>query len=507
MLRTPVSSLAAVALLASTAHAQTMVGPTDDVEGAIASAGPGDEIVLAGGMYTLDERFSFDIAGTEAEPIIIRAAEGEVPHLHRPGSGQNIIDIDGAEWVTIRGIEFSGGSAGLRVSRASNFTIEDCEVHDTGDVALRFNDGGTYESIRILRNHIHHTNNTGEGMYLGCNNDGCRLANSLIEGNYIHDTNQASVDQGDGIEMKEGGYGNIFRDNVIRGTNYPCMLIDSTVGNGPPNIVERNLLWNCGDHGIQLSGNAIVRNNIILSANSDGIAAQPHQNGNVENLVIVNNTVIDADGDALTIRSASGFVLVANNALYSRDGSALRVVGGDSSQVTIEGNVGEGGGPGSGFAASTMADFIDGNYSGAPPIDLFPEASGALVGNGVSAHLPGDDFNGTVRVGAADVGAYAFDPAGNPGWTLADSFKDGTPPPPVMPGTDAGTPPPRTDGGTVTPPPGTDGGATTPPPGGGDDSGCSVTAARSRHGLGAILGVTILGVLGLSLLRLRERHR
>ena len=183
-------------------------GPEDSIDGieaTINSLEAGDELVLSGGTYTLGGRFSFSIAGTEAAPIVIRAADGEVPHFDRPNASQNIIDIDDAEHVIIRGIEFSGGSAGLRVSGARFLTIEECEIHDTGDVAVRANDTGvTYEGLRILRNHIHHTNNTGEGMYLGCNNAGCEVVDSLIEGNYIHHTNQQSVTQGDGIEIKEG---------------------------------------------------------------------------------------------------------------------------------------------------------------------------------------------------------------------------------------------------------------------------------------------------------------
>jgi len=174
-----------------------LAGPSDDVESMINTLQPGDELVLSGGMYTLTERFSFAIAGTENAPILIRAADGETPHLHRPNANQNIVDIDEAAHVEIRGIEFSGGSAGIRISGARFLTIEDCEVHDTGDVAIRANDSGvTYESLRILGNHIHHTNNTGEGMYLGCNNAGCEVVGSLIEGNYIHHTNQPSVSQG-----------------------------------------------------------------------------------------------------------------------------------------------------------------------------------------------------------------------------------------------------------------------------------------------------------------------
>ena len=78
-------------------------GPSDDVESMINSLGPGDELVLDGGTYTLTERFSFAIAGTESAPIVIRAADGETPHFHRPNANQNIIDIDDAEHVVIRG--------------------------------------------------------------------------------------------------------------------------------------------------------------------------------------------------------------------------------------------------------------------------------------------------------------------------------------------------------------------------------------------------------------------
>ena len=73
------------------------------------------------------------------------------------------------------------------------------------------------------------------------------MFDSLIEGNYIHNTNGPSVAQGDGIEIKEGSYGNIVRDNVIHDTNYPGIITYSTVGNGPPNVLEGNVVWNSDD--------------------------------------------------------------------------------------------------------------------------------------------------------------------------------------------------------------------------------------------------------------------
>jgi len=506
-------AVALCCVAASTAHAETLTaGPSDDVESIIGGLSPGDELVLEGGMYTLSGRFSFDIAGTEAEPILIRAGDG-TPHFHRPDASQNIWDFS-ADHTTIRGLEFSGGSAGLRVEGADHLTIEDCEIHSTADVALRMNDTGqTYESVRILRNHIHDTDGTGEGMYLGCNMDGCRLLNGVIAENYIHHTDQDTVSQGDGIELKEGSAGNVIRDNVIHDTNYPCILTYSAVGNGEANVIERNLMWNCGDHAIQSAADAVIRNNIILSANANGIAMQPHQNGEPSNLEVVHNTILQATNRGISVTGITGSVLIANNAVYAMSGSAIHVGSGATDMVTLAGNVGLGGLGGAasgGYTDGDLAsDFVDASWDGAPPMDVFPAAGGGLVGSGDATHVTAVDFNGTDRGGAADVGAYAFDASGNPGWTLEPGFKDLATPTPgtdggapaadggVTPGTDAG-PTPGTDGGTT---PGTDGGG--PPPGGGpgdDDGGCGCRTVAAHDG-----GTATLWLLVAAGLLLRRR--
>lgn len=515
LVTTITAALAACAVLGappSLARAETLTaGPSDDVESIINGMSAGDELVLADGTYMLDtSRFGIDIAGTEAMPIVIRADDGARPHFHRPNEAQNIWDIR-AEWVELRGIEFSGGSAGLRFESGAHVTIADCEIHDTADVALRMNDSGVrYEAMQVLRNHIHHTGGTGEGMYLGCNSNGCQLASSLIEGNWVHHTNGATVSQGDGIEIKEGSFDNVVRDNVIHDTGYPCILTYSTVGNGGPNTIERNLLFRCGDHAIQSAADATIRNNIILGANADGIAMQPHQAGTPSNLVVVHNTVLN-DGRTLSLRGATGSVVIANNALYSMGAEAI-FTNGDTSMLTSVGNVGVGGGPGV-AAGDIGADFVMASYGGGPPMNPFPTASGALAGAGDGAHVVADDFDGAARMGVADVGAYAL-ASGGPAWPLAEGFKDVMPGP--MPGTDGGTPMPGTDGGGTTMP-GTDGGGTTMPgtdggPGGGmttDDGGCGCvvvgrgTRATSR---GAAL-LAFLGALAVGVRRARWPRR
>lgn len=414
------STLLAAALCITSVYAAE-IGPADDLEAAVAALSPGDELVLRGGLYSFDGNVTITANGTAAQPITIRAKSGEQPIFKQATTRHNVVEINGSSHLIISGIEFTGGSHGIRLINSDFITIEDCEIQETGDVAISANSGGTYEGLKILRNHIHHTNGTGEGMYLGCNYDGCRVINSLIEGNYIHHTNRATVEQGDGIEIKEGSYGNVIRDNVIHDTLYPGIILYSTVGNGPPNIVEGNILWNVSDNTIQIAADAVLRNNIVLG----NVSFQSHQSGSPSNIEFVHNTVIN-DGSGVEVRNVSGSVLIANNAIYAQN-QAIRLISGDLSQVQLFGNVGAGGlsGGSSGYSDGNgiSIDMVAGNYNGAPPVDPFPAPGSALIDVGNAAYVTTIDFNGNPRSGSPDVGAYTFDEKGNPGWTITPGFK------------------------------------------------------------------------------------
>lgn len=383
--------------------------------------------MLRGGTYTLSNKILITNVATSQSPIVIRAKDGEKPIIDLPTASNNVFEIQGARYVTLRGLVIRGGSQGIRfMSSASNITVEDCEVLNTADAAITANSGGTYQNLELRRNHIHHTNGTGEGMYLGCNNDECRVLNSVIEWNYIHHTNGPTVEQGDGIEIKEGSAGNTVRHNVIHDTNYPGILTYSTRGNGSPNVIESNVIWNNNDYAIQSAADAVIRNNIVIGS---GIGLQSHQAGSPSNQQIVHNTIITT-GNGLEVRSVVGPVVIANNAIYSRDGNAIQLISGDLSQVVVAGNVGSGGmtGRSGGYVAGKglAADFINANYNGGPPIDLFPRTGGALVASGSSTYSAEFDFNATARSGTRDVGAYKYVASGNPGWTLQAGFKPRT---------------------------------------------------------------------------------
>jgi hypothetical protein len=197
---------------------------------------PGDELVLRGGIYSQSCRRAITVNGTAAAPIVIRAAAGERAVLTRPADTmdtQNNIEIVASSYLTIRGLAFQGGSSGVRIMGGHHISMEDCEIFETGNNAIAVN----YDSADALvfrGNHIHHTGlsvaapTEGEGFYLGCNHDTCRVTNSVIEGNYIHHLRGTSDGGNDGVEIKVGSYGNLVRHNVIHdtiiGRRYPLHL-------------------------------------------------------------------------------------------------------------------------------------------------------------------------------------------------------------------------------------------------------------------------------------------
>lgn len=416
-----------VALCARAACAADIeIGPENDFRTVMQGLVAGDTLTLRGGTYALSSYFQLVMAGSAQQPITIRAKAGEQPLIHYVDDGQNIVNIVDSSFLTLSGIEFSGGSRGIRLINSSDITIRDCHVHDTAANAISANDSGNvYARLTFVHNEIDHAGETAEGFYLGCNEDACRVHHSLIANNYIHDLDGPTVSQGDGIEIKAGSYANIVRDNVIHDTAYPGITLYHTNGNGAPNVIERNLVWNSGDNGIQVTGDAIVRNNIVLSAAAHGIGIHASQGASPRNLVIANNTVLKAGGDALHINDIAGPVTIANNALYAPNGNAVFATGA-TNLVTLVANAGAGGlsGVAGGFDAGgdISTDFSDASYSGAPPQNLVP-AAGRLVGSADAATMAADDFNGLARAPRLDIGAYRSDAAGEDGWPLQADFK------------------------------------------------------------------------------------
>jgi len=419
--------------------------PDDDWFGVLNGdrLGPGDEVVLAAGVYRDGRRLVMGHRGTAEKPVVIRAVEGGRALLHRPDARQNTINLVGAQYLILRGLEITGGSTGIRLMKSNTHvckfvTIEAMHIHHVGGPAVTANSpANAYEGLVFRHNHVHHTSGHGEGFYLGSNNkpDGSTagyIFNSLVERNYIHDLGGPNVSQGDGIEIKDGSYNNIVRDNVIHDTNYPGVLVYGTDGNAP-NIVERNVIWNSGDHGIQAAAEAIIRNNVTFNNRADGIHSHAHQSALVGNLQILHNTVVSErpGGAGIYISTSNqnrlaGPVVIANNAIYVQSGGfALRLPDPEITEanLTVAGNVGTG----ATEHLPTDADRSVFNPAGQLATDLddryFPLRRSSLIGAANPRFVVPDDFGTTSRRTSRDVGAYVFRAGGNPGWTISPGFK------------------------------------------------------------------------------------
>ncbi|MEO1529803.1 MAG: right-handed parallel beta-helix repeat-containing protein [Planctomycetota bacterium] len=364
---------------------------------------PGTRVELRSGIYSDPRRLSIGHAGTADEAIVIRAKPGHQVLLRRPDNRQNTVNLEGAQYLSIEGIEITGGAAAIRIQRGHNrmprnVSLIGLHIHHIGGVAVTCNEPGTtYREMLFRGNHIHHTSGHGEGFYLGANNDreGKTTAvfrDSIVEQNHIHDLNDKTVSQGDGIEIKDGSFGNIIRDNRIHDTKYPGIIVYGTDGNAP-NRIERNAIWNSGDHGIQAASDAIIQNNIVFNVRNDGIRSREHQSARVGGLRIVNNTIVNLKGTGIRIDAidfASERVLIANNAVFAT--TPLRAPS-KTDKIRSLGN------EFSTRAPSTLREF-------------YPVADSSLIGGANSELQPTDDFDGEPREGSSDIGAYRFSPHG-----------------------------------------------------------------------------------------------
>jgi hypothetical protein len=227
------------------------------------------------------------------------------------------------------------------------------------------------------------------------------MSHSIVALNHVHDCGGT---QGDGIELKQGSYNNWIVENHVHDTNYPGIIAYGTDGWGI-NMIERNVVYNSGDNVMQVQGEAIVRNNLIING-ATGFHSHDHQ-GQTRNLQVLHNTIVNT-GRATNLSSwnnRSGMVF-ANNAVYSQQAASIHFPNG-STGVTVAGNVvlGSVTGTSSGFIVGNgLSDFVNMSWN-AGSRDGTPSPASALLGKGDPAYAAARDIQGNPRTPPVDAGA------------------------------------------------------------------------------------------------------
>lgn len=362
------------------------------LETILESVQPGDLVRIHAGTWVINNRLGLNAIGTEQNPITIEGADGEVVVITRDNASQNVMNIDVGSYLTVRGIEFTGGSTGVKVYDVNHLYFVDNEVHNTAGNAIAANSTNT-SYLYFVDNHIHDTNGAGEGFYLGAHDGSSITHHCYVVGNHVHDTGGS---QGDGVEIKRDSYACVVSDNLIENSNYPGILVYGNGGRPERNIVERNVVIASTEGGIQVAADAIVRNNLFIGAGDAAIVSQPHNGVNPGNLDIVNNTLVNS-GRALRVSGWAGApnVVVANNAIYSQSGQHIS---GDTGSAILSSNV----------LLSDLSAFVAVSLDGSAR-DATPAPGSPLVGAGDGGYVPSDDLNRKVRAGAVEVGAVDLD--------------------------------------------------------------------------------------------------
>jgi hypothetical protein len=353
---------------------------------------PGQRLELGSGTWSVDSFFSIDLAGTPAAPIWIAAKPGATPVITRPNTSQNALNVGAntqARYLVLEQLEITGGDTALKIFKATQLWIDQCHIHDCGGAGIAAN---TYDTsfLHLTRNHVHHTAGTAEGMYLGANDGVVAMSHSVIADNHIHDT---FGDQGDGIELKQGSFANRIVGNEVHDTKYPCITVYGTAGLAP-NVIERNVCYRSQDNVMQVQGEAIVRDNLIVGG-SQGFQSHDHQ-GMTMNLEVVHNTIVSQNrGANLADWNNRPGMVFANNVVYSQTSQAV-VFGSGSGGVALAGNVALGPvvGAATGFTAGVgLSDFTNLAWDGSA-LDATPTPGGALIGMADGLWLVEVDLNG-----------------------------------------------------------------------------------------------------------------
>ncbi len=249
---------------------------------AVTQAEPGTEVIIHGGKYAQFE-LDGEASGTESEPVVIRAAEGEKAVIESaPGNAEtdeNSIGIHlvNVENITLDGIEVTGGTHGICYESLpdrgekplENINISNCKVH-----GIR----GTHGICVYAGNDLAPVKNlTMEGCEVfdcECFDSESTVFNGNIDGfiirdNVIHDNNNIGIDMigFEGTAMHDGnGSGNPYDADYVRNGECCGNIVYNISSEGNEAYLEDGEYDLCAD-GIYVDGGQDIKihDNFIFS--------------------------------------------------------------------------------------------------------------------------------------------------------------------------------------------------------------------------------------------------
>lgn len=321
---------------ASSAGTVRLVSSGDELRRAIAAAVPGDAITIMPGRYLIPGRpIMVSRPGTEAEPIVVRAAQaGSVELALSIGEGFN---VTAPYWrfenLTIRGVckfhrycEHAFHVTGnAHHFAALNNTIVDYNAHFKINGDQRgFPDHGLIDGNTLRNDSVRKTGNPVTPIDL------VAASGWTIRRNAISDFVKGEGDLiSYGAFAKGGGSNNVFEQNVVlceaRLRGAPGQRVGLSLGGGGSGKAY------CRDRKcITEQEQGVIRSNLIASCSDDGIYLN-----NAAASRIIHNTLLDTGGIQVRFPGSSADIEgnIVDGAIRVRNGAVARA--GDNRTTSI----------------------------------------------------------------------------------------------------------------------------------------------------------------------------
>jgi hypothetical protein len=159
-------------------------------------------------------------------------------------------------------------------------------------------------------------------------------------------------------------------------------------------VIEENVVINSIDAGIQVTADAVVRNNLVIGK-STAFVSKPYTTNPV-NMVVANNTFLGSATAVKLTNWNTTDLAFANNAVHSPTGqfySSSR-----TGRAVAVGNVNV-----SNLATTFVNLKLDGTALNARPV-----AGSVVIAKASSNYIPAGDLNGATRVTQLDAGAVDY---------------------------------------------------------------------------------------------------
>jgi parallel beta-helix repeat protein len=331
-LRHPIGIGISLAFLAAgSAHARELaVTNTAALQAAVQSARPGDQIVLADGVYRLADGIECANPGTPAAPIVVRAAHPfgarilsatvEAFHVLAPNWHFRDLEVRGVcadDSTCEHAFHVVGHATGFQMvhNRVVDFNAQ---LKVNADMAHNVPDGGLVEDNEIFDTHPRHTANPVAPLNIDIASDWI-VRRNVIANFYRTEDDQVSY----GAFVKGGAQRPVFEDNFVLCAPErpsPGVRVGLSFGDGGMDAALCAPAWNAAVPCDPEVRDGSMRNNIVVNCSDVGIYLNK-----AANTRLVYNTLIGTAGIDFRYPSSTGLVAgnVLSGGIHRREGGSF----------------------------------------------------------------------------------------------------------------------------------------------------------------------------------------